>query len=246
MAKAPVEDQFRLLELQQLDNVLDVAKRTFEQTLKHPDLAAAREKLSEAKTVLDAARAKVAEEAQAEKDLEHEIETIQARINKDQTALDQCNGSASTLTNLQQEIETLRAKKADLERGELEIMDSSEKHHEELKKAEKHFADAEKDLKLTEDNLRITLSEVQERGRHAQEERKRLADTIDSGLLTIYDKIRARNMGLGAARLFQGVSEGSNVRLPPGDLAEIAKAAPDDVVLCPDSGVILVRSEDWE
>ncbi|MDN6300811.1 MAG: DNA-binding protein, partial [Micrococcaceae bacterium] len=30
-----------------------------------------------------------------------------------------------------------------------------------------------------------------------------------------------------------------------GDLAEIRAAAEDDVVSCPDSGVILVRSPEW-
>lgn len=246
MAKAPVGDQFELLELQQLDNVLDVTARTFEQTLKHPDLAAAREKLRLAMEHLEHAHAKVAEVADQEKTLEEQITSIQSRIEKDQRALDAGSGSAATLSNLQHEIDSLKAKKADLEIAELEAMDGSEKHHEILKKAQSDVDHAEKNVKNTEENFRITLSEVQAKGRHAQEERKKIADTLDSGLLALYDKIRARNKGMGAARLFKGISEGSGMRLSPGDLAEISKAAPDDVVICPDSGVILVRSEDWE
>lgn len=246
MAKAPVDDQFELLELQQLDNFLAVATRTFEQTLKHPDLATARAKLRAAMEHLEHAQAKVAEEADQEQSIEDQIASVEARIAKDQRALDAGSGSAETLTNLQHEIDSLRAKKAQLEAAELEVMDGSEKHQAELEKAKSKVAHAEKELKNTEDNLRVTLAEVQSKARHTQEERQRIADMIDPELLALYEKIRARNGGLGAARLFKGVSEGSGMRLSPGDLATINKAADDDVVICPDSGVILVRSGDWE
>ena len=51
--------------------------------------------------------------------------------------------------------------------------------------------------------------------------------------------------GVGAARLFHGKSEGSGMMLSPGDLAEVKAAADDDIVFCPDSGCILVRSAEW-
>jgi predicted nucleic acid-binding Zn-ribbon protein len=35
------------------------------------------------------------------------------------------------------------------------------------------------------------------------------------------------------------------MHLSPGDLAEIKAAAEDDIVFCPDSGCILVRSSEW-
>jgi predicted nucleic acid-binding Zn-ribbon protein len=37
---------------------------------------------------------------------------------------------------------------------------------------------------------------------------------------------------------------GSNVKLTESDLQVIRASAPDDVVLCPDSGAILVRNEE--
>jgi predicted nucleic acid-binding Zn-ribbon protein len=37
---------------------------------------------------------------------------------------------------------------------------------------------------------------------------------------------------------------GSNMRLNESDLSVISRAAPDDVVLCPDSGAILIRNEE--
>jgi predicted nucleic acid-binding Zn-ribbon protein len=63
-------------------------------------------------------------------------------------------------------------------------------------------------------------------------------------MLAIYEKTLAKR-GVGAARLFHGTSEGSGMQLSPGDLAEIKGASEDEIVFCPDSGCILVRSAEW-
>ena len=46
-----------------------------------------------------------------------------------------------------------------------------------------------------------------------------------------------------AARLVGAVSEGSNMALTGADLAAVRSAAPDAVVLDPESNCILVRSD---
>ncbi|GAA2550502.1 hypothetical protein HD598_000778 [Neomicrococcus aestuarii] len=245
MGTAPVEDQFKLLELQQLDTVLDVSKRTFEQTVKHPDLAAARNAVKGATQRHEEALARAEEIRTQEESIEREISTVQQRIEKDQRALDSGKGSASTLTNLQHEIQTLHAKKADLESQEIEIMGTSEEHQSELEAAQQEVDSAQAKLQDTETSLRAVLAEVQSKARVAQEERQRLAASIAPALVAQYDKIRARNGGVGVARLVKGMSEGSGMKLAAGDLAEIKAARPEEVVLCPDSGVILVRSEEW-
>ena len=75
-------------------------------------------------------------------------------------------------------------------------------------------------------------------------QRAEFADGLDAGMLAVYEKTLAKR-GVGAARLFHGTSEGSGMQLSPGDLAEIKAAAEDDIVFCPDSGCILVRSSEW-
>ena len=67
---------------------------------------------------------------------------------------------------------------------------------------------------------------------------------LDAGMVAVYDKTLAKR-GVGAARLFHGTSEASGMKLSPGDLADIKSAAADDLVFCPDSGAILVRSDEW-
>jgi predicted nucleic acid-binding Zn-ribbon protein len=69
-----------------------------------------------------------------------------------------------------------------------------------------------------------------------------VASALPEELVALYDKQRAR-YGVGAARLVGGVSLASNMKLSPSDLADVRSAADDDVVLCPDSGAILIRDE---
>ena len=75
------------------------------------------------------------------------------------------------------------------------------------------------------------------------ERRNRIASSISAELVALYDKQRSR-YGIGAALLTRGVSGGSHVKLHESDLAVIRAAAPDDVVLDPDSSCILIRTEE--
>ena len=92
--------------------------------------------------------------------------------------------------------------------------------------------------------LDAELAEVEAEASGLRTRRAEFAAGLDAGLLAVYEKTLAKR-GVGAARLFHGTSEASGMKLSPGDLAEIKAAAADDIVFCPDSGAILVRSEEW-
>ncbi|QKS21314.1 hypothetical protein HUN58_16475 [Curtobacterium sp. Csp1] len=75
----------------------------------------------------------------------------------------------------------------------------------------------------------------------AVQSRAAVAAKVPADLLALYDRQRAR-YGFGASLLQGGVSTASGVTLTNSDLQTIRQAAPDDVVLCPDSDAILVRT----
>ena len=60
----------------------------------------------------------------------------------------------------------------------------------------------------------------------------------------LYDKLRADNGGVGAARLYQGRCEGCRMQLTPVDIARIRDAAPDAVLRCEECRRILVRTSE--
>jgi len=77
----------------------------------------------------------------------------------------------------------------------------------------------------------------------AAAERDALAGRLPADLLALYEKQRAR-YGVGASHLRGGVSSASGVALNSSDMTVVRAAAPDDVLLCPDSNAILVRTNE--
>jgi predicted nucleic acid-binding Zn-ribbon protein len=66
---------------------------------------------------------------------------------------------------------------------------------------------------------------------------------VPAELLALYEKQRAR-YGVGASLLRGGVSSASGVALNSSDMTMVRAAAPDVVLLCPDSNAILVRTNE--
>jgi predicted nucleic acid-binding Zn-ribbon protein len=62
-------------------------------------------------------------------------------------------------------------------------------------------------------------------------------------LIALYERQRDR-YGFGASLLRGGVSSASGLKLNENDMADVRAAAPDDVLLCPDSNAILVRTNE--
>ncbi|MEE1620666.1 zinc ribbon domain-containing protein [Zafaria sp. J156] len=244
MAKAPQQEQHRLLDLQAFDSRLQALKRRAAELAQDPGVAAAaaigatlRAELAEADAAQEEARAALAAS-------EQEVERVQARIEKDRKQLESGFGDSKSLMGLQHELETLAARKSELEDAELELMEALEEVGAAREQAAAASAQADAALAAEEARRDSELEAVGAERGEVQSGRDALSAELDPGLLALYEK-RLAQRGIGAARLYHGASEGSGMKLAPGDLAEIKAAADDDVVYCPDSGCILVRSADW-
>jgi len=244
MAKAPQSEQHRLLDLQALDSRLVKLGRRAAALAADPEVSAA----SAAHAEASAAQAVVeAELNMVRKDLaaqEQEVEGVQARIDKDQKRLDSGVGTSKDLMGLQHELETLGKRKSDLEDAELELMETLDEVTARVEAATAAARESGAQLARLEAGRDAELEAVEAERAETSGQRAALAGTFEPALLALYEKTLAQR-GIGAARLFHGVSEGSGIALSPGDLAEIKAAAEDAVVFCPDSGCILVRSADW-
>src|SRR5690606_17095309 len=85
------------------------------------------------------------------------------------------------------------------------------------------------------------LASVASERTHAEANRATIADKLPADLLELYERQRQR-YGFGASLLQGGVSLASGVKLNASDLDTIKAAADDDVLICPDSQAILVRT----
>jgi predicted nucleic acid-binding Zn-ribbon protein len=244
VAKAAPAEQLKLLELQGLDAKLKSLanrRRSLETDPRITDLEAA---LNVANGELGTAKLAVHDAEGELKRAEADVEQVAGRIERDEARLNSGTGLSKDLVALQKDIASLNKRRSDLEDVELEVLERLDSLRERQAAQQKIVDDiqgsfagirAELDEQLAEINAEATVL----RGRRAE-----FAAGLDDGLLAVYEKTLARR-GVGAARLFHGTSEGSGMQLSPGDLAEIKAAAEDDIVFCPDSGCILVRSAEW-
>lgn len=244
MAKAPPAEQLRLLELQALDSRLNQLQRQAATARANPAIAELTAQLEGTDSILVSAATALSDLERELTRSEDDVQSVVSRLERDQKRLDSGSGSPKDLTALQSEVASLTKRRSDLEDIELDIMERVEAARETQQSALRQQNEARERLAAIEASRDAELATIAGEVGAVTAERNELAATFDAGLLALYEKTLARR-GVGAARLFHGTSEGSGMQLSPGDLADLRKAADDDLVFCPDSGAILVRSAEW-
>ncbi|BDZ46785.1 zinc ribbon domain-containing protein [Naasia aerilata] len=240
--RAAPEEQVKLLELQTIDSRTQQIQHT-RRTL--PQLA----ELARITTAADALRRRMAIEQGTIEDLgtelrrvESDVSVVQARVARDSARL-ASTASAKDAQGLEHELASLARRQSDLEDMQLAVMQKLEDQEQVISGLEgerDELAERRDGLEAERD---AALARLDAEAAELTTRRETLAASVPPDLLALYEKIRAR-YGIGAALLRRGVSGGSNVALTASDLAAVRAAPPDEVVLDPESGCILVRTEE--
>lgn len=244
MAKAPQAEQLRLLDLQANDSKLNQLKRQAAAARANPELSEVASRVAAADSEVVTAGTALAD---AERDLtraEDDVQAVVSRLERDEQRLNSGTGTSKDLTALQSEVASLSKRRSDLEDIELEVMERVESARTAQEEAKSRVESVRTQLRELENTRDEELGRIEQERVGVQASRNELAGSFDPALLATYEKTLAKR-GVGAARLFHGTSEGSGMQLSPGDLADISRASDDDIVFCPDSGCILVRSVEW-
>ncbi len=240
--KASPDDQAMLLEVQQLDTrlqQLDHRSRSLPALVQLAELAKEEEQL---RSTLAQKRGD-AEDARTElKRVESDVAVVEARITRDSNRL-QGSSSMKDVHALEQELTSLRKRLSDLEDIELTVMERVEQEQEALGAAEARLAELRGRVIALEAERDEQLKALDSERAHARANRATIAGKVPAELMALYERQRSR-YGVGASHLRGGVSSASGVKLTESDMARIRSAAPDEVILCPDSDAILVRTSE--
>ncbi|TXK17452.1 zinc ribbon domain-containing protein [Homoserinibacter sp. GY 40078] len=238
--KAAPADQALLLDLQEFDTRL---QRLGNVARSLPEAAA----LAALEAELEAARRLASERLGIEEDIQAElgrvdsdVKVVEARIERDRGRL-QGTSSVKDVQALEQELAALAKRQDELEEIELVVMERLEEAQTALSSARAEVTELESRVGETAENRDLAVTALETERRAVEESREALAARIPADLLALYEKQRAR-YGVGASLLRGGVSAASGVALTATDLGAVRTAAPDDVLLCPDSSAILVRT----
>jgi len=238
--KASPDIQRHLLDLQALDTKLQQLRH---QSTALPVLATLKTLNEEA----DAISAQLLGETGAVEDTQLELERIEAdvavveaRIKRDSDRLDVAS-SVKDVAGLEQELAALRKRQNDLEEIQLGVMEVLEEREAAVAATTARLDAVKAKIAEAEAERDTALASVASERTHAEANRATIADKLPADLLELYERQRQR-YGFGASLLQGGVSLASGVKLNASDLDTIKAAADDDVLICPDSQAILVRT----
>jgi predicted nucleic acid-binding Zn-ribbon protein len=238
---APPEDQRRLLDVQALDTrtaQLAHARRS------HPVLARLAEldsRLADLDTSLVASRTAVKDLRRELAKAEGDVQQVRTRADRDQARLNSGQGSAKDLQAIQHELVALGRRQGELEEIELEVMERLEAHESALGELESAADVVRGQRREAEAERDAAFATIDAEAGEVAGQRARLAEGLDAGLVTLYDRLRGQLGGLGAAALRGRRCEGCRLELNPTDVEAIRKAAPEQVARCEECGRILVR-----
>ncbi len=191
------------------------------------------------------ARTEVEDLTREQRKADTDVEQVKARLQRDQRRLDGgLVGSPKELESLQHEVISLERRIAELEDTELEVM-------EQLETAQARLDELQASVESTDVGLTTTLAgrdkavaEIDDEATQARAERDLTARDLPAALLAVYDKLRGKLGGIGAAALLQKRCEGCRLEVNAAELAHIVSADPDEVLRCEECGRILVRTKE--
>jgi uncharacterized protein len=238
-------DQIRLLEVQALDSrlgQLDHKRRNLPEHAEADRLAADATGLRD---LLVAAQTEESDTAREQTKAEQDVEQVRKRAARDQERLDSgAVGSAKDLENLQREIASLAKRQGDLEDVVLEVMERRETVQERVGELTGRLDAVQAKVAEVEARRTAAIAEIDAEGYTAAKERETVASAVPADLLKLYDKLRAQNGGIGAAKLHLKRCEGCRLELNITELNEVRAAPRDEVVRCENCRRILVRVPD--
>ena len=212
----------QLYQLQEIDLEIADEERKLEQAVsqlgKDEVIVAAQEKLK-------AARGKLEELRHQQRSLEWEIDDLASKI---KTVDDQLYGgrinNPKELSNLQHEVELLKAKRAGVETKDLEIMDQVESVEagvaalsHELEATTTEWQREQKQMRKEKAALEDSLSDLRQK-------RGAMTAEIDPKVLTLYEQLR-KNKKWAVARVEQGICRGCRISLPTSELQQVRSSA---------------------
>ena len=238
--KAAAADQELLLELQDYDTRLQRLDHQLRTLPQRAELERLEGELQEARRTVVEQTGRL-EDAQAELGrVEADVAVVAARIERDSARL-QTSSSVKDVQALEQELAALARRQDELEEIQLVVMQRVEDHENELATTRAALEALEARIAETTAARDEAAAALEQERANVATDRATIAQRVPAELLALYEKQRAR-YGIGASHLRGGVSSASGVALNATDLDAVRAAAPDDVLLCPDSNAVLVRT----
>ena len=231
-----------LLVVQEHDTAIDRLRHRRATLPELADLARIEEELVALERAQGEAAAARDEVARREKRLEDELARIEAKVAEVQARM--YSGAVTIpreLQAMQAEVESMKRRCSTLEDDILEALTEREPLDEEV------VRQAETQRRLDDEGARLrgavaeAQASIEAEVAMAAAAREAAAVNVPAALTALYEQLRAKLGGVGAARLVNGRCSGCHLTLPATELDRIRKEPPDTLIRCDQCGRILVH-----
>lgn len=237
-------DQIRLLEVQALDSRIAQLDHKRKNLPEHAELERLGADLAQLRDLLVAAQTEESDTAREQTKAEQDVDQVRQRAVRDQQRMDSGALGAKDLENVQRELASLAKRQSDLEDVVLDVMERREAAQSRAAELAERVTSVEAKAAEAEARKSTALEAIDAEGFTAAKEREQLAAGVPDDLIKLYDKLRAQQGGVGAARLYQKRCEGCRLELNITELNEVRAAPPTQVVRCENCRRILIRTSD--
>ena len=231
-----------LLVVQEHDTTIDQLRHRRASLPELADLARVESDLADLERSMAGVTAERDDVARRQKQLEDELAGVEAKVKEIDGRL--YSGAITVpreLQALQADAESLRRRCSTLEDDVLEAMTEREPLDEELRRLEA----ARDGLDRQGSALRVAVAEseaaIDAQLAGEQEARDAASAFVPPDLTRLYEDLRRKLGGVGAARLVQGRCTGCHLTLPATELDRIRREPPDVLIRCDQCARILVR-----
>lgn len=232
-----------LLSVQEHDSAIDRLRARREKLPERQQLAERQAEAASLQAQREELQGRRDEVLRDEKHLDDNVGAIETRIKEVEEEL-----YAGRVTNprelqaLQADVEQLQRQRRALEDQELDAMERRESLDGELAQLDEKRSGVQADVEQLAAALARQEAEIDAQLATERAAREAAAAKAPADLVETYEAIRARNDGIGAARLVSGTCQGCHLALPAVEVDRIKRLPPDEVVRCDQCGAILVRS----
>ncbi|MZD06573.1 hypothetical protein GTW43_15920 [Streptomyces sp. SID5785] len=238
-------DQIRLLDVQDLDTRLQQLAHKKKSLPEHAEIETLTKDVTQLRDLHVAATTEESDCAREQTKAEQDVDQVRQRAARDQQRLDSgAVTSPKDLENLQKEIASLARRQGDLEDVVLEVMERRESAQERVAELGERLASVQAKIDDATSRRDEASGQLDADSASVAKEREVVAGSVPADLLKLYDKLREKEGGVGAAKLFQRRCEGCRLELNITELNEVRAAAPDAVVRCENCRRILVRTSE--
>ncbi|MEU3710222.1 zinc ribbon domain-containing protein [Streptomyces catenulae] len=244
MNAAPA-DQIRLLDVQALDVRLTQLAHKRKNLPELAELSTLEGDLTQQRDLLVAAQTEESDTTREQTKAEQDVDQVRQRAARDQKRLDSgAVTSPKDLESLQRELASLAKRQGDLEDIVLEVMERREAAQARATELSGRVDAVQAKVDDVTARRDAAYAEIDGEADTVTKERGLTVADIPADLLKLYDRLREKHGGIGAARLYQRRCEGCRLELDLTELNDVRSAAADTVVRCENCSRILVRTPD--